>query len=100
LRASYPARAQKRTLRCGRKTFTEWVPQVPPRCRLTERLRQLAAEEIMERGMTPAEAARGNGMSWPAAHEAFAVRADPLLEPTPAPVGHLGIDERRRGRPG
>jgi transposase len=45
--------------RCGRKTFTEWVPQVPPRCRLTGRLRELAAAEIAERGMTPAEAARG-----------------------------------------
>lgn len=24
---------------CPRKTFTEWVPQVPPRCRITARLR-------------------------------------------------------------
>ena len=84
---------------CGRKTFTEWVPQVPPRCRLTERLRERAAEEIAGRGVTPAEAARGNGMSWPVAHEAFAAAADPLLEQPPAPVAHLGIDEHRRGRP-
>ena len=85
---------------CGRKTFTEWVPQVPPRCRLTERLRERAAAEIAGRGVTPAEAARGNGMSWPVAHEAFAAAADPLLEQPPAPVAHLGIDEHRRGRPG
>jgi hypothetical protein len=84
---------------CGRKTFTKWVPQVPPRCRLTERLRERAAEEIAGRGITPAEAARGNGMSWPVAHEAFAAAADPLLELAPAPVAHLGIDEHRRGRP-
>ena len=84
---------------CGRKTFTEWVPQVPPRCRLTERLRERAAAEIAGRGVTPAEAARGNGMSWPVAHEAFAAAADPLLEQPPAPVAHLGIDEHRRGRP-
>ena len=48
----------------------------------------------------PAEAARGNGMSWPAAHQAFAAAADPLLEQPPALVAHLGIDEHRRGRPG
>ncbi len=84
---------------CERKTFTEWVPQVPPRCRLTGRLREQAAAEIAERGITPAEAARGNGMSWPVAHGAFAARADPLLEQAPAPVAHLGIDEHRRGRP-
>jgi transposase len=87
------------TAECGRKTFTEWVPQVPPRCRLTGRLRELAVEEIVERGITPAEAARGNGMSWPVAHDAFAARAGPLLEQPPAAVEHLGIDEHRRGRP-
>ena len=84
---------------CGRKTFTEWVPQVPPRCRLTGRLREQAAAEIAERGITPAGAARGNGMSWPVAHQAFAAAADPLLEQPPALVAHLGIDEHRRGRP-
>ena len=28
---------------CERKTFTEWLPQVPPRCRITARLREQAA---------------------------------------------------------
>ena len=37
-------------------------------------------------------------MSWPAAHGAFAA-ADPVLDQGPAPVVHLGIGERRRGRP-
>jgi len=84
---------------CARKTFTESVPQAPPRCRLTERLREQAAAEIAERGITPAEAARHAGISWPAAHDAFAARADPVLEQALAPVAHLGIDEHRRGRP-
>ena len=84
---------------CERKTFTEWVPQVPPRCRLTGRLREQAAAEVAERGITPAEAARHAGMSWPVAHDAFAAAADPVLEQAPAPVAHLGIDEHRRGRP-
>ena len=84
---------------CERKTFTESLPQVRLRCRLTERLRELAAHEVAERGITPAEAARGCGVSWPVTHGAFATAADPVLEQPPAPVAHLGIDEHRRGRP-
>jgi transposase len=84
---------------CPRKTFAEWVPQLPPRCRITARLREQAGSEIAERGITPAEAARHAGISWPAAHQAFAVAADPLLDERPAPVAHLGIDEHRRGKP-
>ena len=84
---------------CERKTFTEWLPQVPPRCRLTGRLRDQAGAEVAERGITPAEAARHAGVSWPVAHQAFAAAADPVLEQPPAPVAHLGIDEHRRGRP-
>jgi transposase len=83
---------------CPRKTFTEWVPALPPRCRITARLRQQAADEIAGRGITPAEAARHAGISWPSAHDAFTARADALLAGDPAPVAHLGIDEHRRGR--
>ena len=84
---------------CARKTFTEWVPQVPPRCRLTRRLREQAGAEVAERGITPAGAARHAEVSWPVAHAAFAAAADPVLEQAPAPVAHLGIDEHRHGRP-
>ena len=77
---------------CPRKTFTEWVPAVPPRCRITARLREQAAHEVADRGITPAEAARHAGISWPVAHEAFAARPDALLEDSPVPVAHLGID--------
>jgi transposase len=84
---------------CPRKTFTEWVPQVRPRCRITARLREQAAHEVAGRGITPAEAARHTGISWPVVHEAFAAAADPVLQQAPAPVAHLGIDEHRRGRP-
>jgi transposase len=44
---------------CGRKTFTESLPEVPAGCRLTGRLRQLLGAEVAERGCTPAEAGRG-----------------------------------------
>ena len=54
---------------------------------------------MAERGITPAEAARGCGVSWPVAHDAFAAAAGPVLDKPPAPVAHLGIDEHRRGRP-
>jgi transposase len=84
---------------CPRKTFTEAVPQVPPRCRLTGRLRELAGADVAGRGCTVAEAARWHGISWPVAHQAFAGQADPVLAQLPGPVAHLGIDEHRRGRP-
>jgi transposase len=43
---------------CGRATFTESLPAVPPRCRLTTRLRDLLGAEVAERGCTVAEAGR------------------------------------------
>ena len=36
--------------------------------------------EVTERGITPAEAARHAGVSWPVAHDAYAAAAGPLLE--------------------
>lgn len=84
--------------RCRRGTFTESVPQVPPGCRVTGRLREQAGAEVAGRGVTPAEAARHAGISWPVAHAAFAAFADPALDEPHAPVAHLGIDEHRRGR--
>ncbi len=46
------------TRECARKTFTESLPAIPPRCRLTSRLRDLLATEVAERGRTVAEAGR------------------------------------------
>ena len=84
---------------CAAGSFTESLPAVPARCRLTERLRGLAAAEVAERGCTVAEAARWQRVSWPVAHQAFTRQADPVLERPPSLVAHLGIDEHRRGRP-
>ena len=84
---------------CATGTFTESVPQVPPRCTITRRLLERAGSEVADRGITPAEAARDAGVSWPSAHGAFAAEADETLREEPAPVAHLGIDEHRRGRP-
>jgi hypothetical protein len=84
---------------CPQGTFTEWAPQVPPRCAITRRLLEHAGSEVTERGITPAESARHNGISWPSAHGAFAGQADEILGGELAQVPHLGIDEHRRGRP-
>lgn len=83
---------------CARGTFTPWVPQVPPRCRITRRLLEHCGDEVAERGITPAESARHNGVSWPSAHGAFTRKADAILDDEPEPVAHLGMDEHRRGR--
>jgi transposase len=84
---------------CPRRTFTERIPAVPAGHRVTGRLREHCGAEVADRGITPAEAARHAGVSWPVAHDAFAARADAVLDAPPAPVAHLGIDEHRRGRP-
>jgi transposase len=84
---------------CPAGTFTERLMQVPPRCKITRRLLGHAAREVAERGITPSEAARHNGISWPSVHDAFAEKADEILGGEPAQVAHLGIDEHRRGRP-
>ena len=84
---------------CPTGTFTEWVPQLPPRCSITRRLLAHAGAEVTERGITPAEAARHNRISWPSAHGAFTEKADKILGDEIAPVACLGIDEHRRGRP-
>jgi transposase len=84
---------------CGAGTFTESLPAVPSRCRVTARLRGHAAGLVADGGRTVAQAARECGLSWPVAHQAFADRADPVLAQPPALVAHLGIDEHRRGRP-
>jgi transposase len=92
-------RLECETENCSRGTFTERVPQVPPRCRITRRLLEHTAHEVAERGITPSESARHNGISWPSVHGAFAAEAEEVLGDEPDPVAHLGIDEHRRGRP-
>ena len=94
---------EKRRLACGngdcpQGTFTEWAPQIPPRCRITRRLLDHCGEAVAERGLTPAGSARHNGVSWPSAHGAFTEKAGAILGDDPGPVVHLGIDEHRRGR--
>jgi transposase len=84
---------------CGRATFTESLPQIPSRARLTARLRDRAAHLVGDLGVPVGTAAEESGVSWSTVHQAFAEQADTVLARPLAPVRVLGIDETRRGRP-
>jgi transposase len=84
---------------CPKQTFTETVPQVPARARLTTRLRQAAGSAVATASRVVSEVAASVGVSWPVVHAAFTARAAATLPAGPAPVEVLGIDETRRGRP-
>ncbi|HSR86568.1 MAG TPA: transposase [Streptosporangiaceae bacterium] len=82
---------------CPRKAFTESVPDIPPRARLTGRLCRQAAAQVAS-GRSVSAVAAEYRMSCPVAHRHYAARADGLLT-EPAPTAVLGIDETRRGTP-
>jgi transposase len=84
---------------CARATFTEVAGQVPARARLTERLREHAAELVGQLGAPVSTAAGACGLSWPTTHQGFLGQADPVLAAPLRPVRVLGIDETRRGKP-
>ncbi|MCH5645729.1 transposase family protein, partial [Gordonia sp. ABSL49_1] len=70
---------------CGRRSFTESVPEVPPRRRTTTRLRTQIGRSIGEAARSVVEVAAGAGVSWPTAHTAFVEHAKRVLK-DPAPV--------------
>ncbi|TMR89304.1 ISL3 family transposase [Nonomuraea basaltis] len=84
---------------CPRQTFTEQVPQIPARSRLTVRLRQASGAAVGDGGRTVIQSARDHGLSWPIVSAAFTQHAHRVLPDQPEPVTVLGIDEVRRGRP-
>jgi transposase len=82
---------------CPRTAFTESIPEIPARARLTGRLCRQAARQVAA-GRSVSAVAAELGVSWPVAHRHYAGYADALLtEPDPPVV--LGIDETRRGTP-
>ncbi|MFE2321565.1 transposase [Streptomyces sp. NPDC059441] len=86
-------------LACRRRSFTESVPPVPPRKRLTTRLRAAAGAAVADQGRTVVQAARDYALSWPVVAAAFTSHVRAVLPAQPEPVQALGIDEIRRGRP-
>lgn len=82
---------------CLRATFTEAVPQVPPRRRTTARLRAAVAQAVAV-NRSVAEVAAAHRIGWSTVQACVDEHADVVLtEPEPTPV--LGIDETRRGKP-
>ena len=84
---------------CARSSFTESIPQVPSRARITQRLRDAAGAAVAVGGRTVSAVGRDMGLSWPVVSAAFTECATAMLPAEPAPVRVLGIDETRRGRP-
>ena len=83
---------------CARATFTESLPQVPARARVTTRCRRIVAARVGDLALSVAEVGAEYGLSWPTVHKAVVDYAEEVLV-EPAPVVVLGIDETRRGRP-
>ena len=84
---------------CPRGSFTESIPAVPARARVTTRLRSECGAGVAERFSCVQAGAEHYRVSWPVAHRAYIAHVDPpLAQPLP-PVAVLGIDETRRGKP-
>jgi transposase len=84
---------------CPRASFTESLPAVRRRSRLTTRLRTELGYAVAEQGRVVSESAAHYGVDWAIVHNAFVAHVKaPLAAPLP-PVKVLGIDETRRGRP-
>jgi transposase len=88
---------------CEQGTFTEALPAVPSRARLTARLRARLGEAVGDDLMPAAAAARRYGVSDRTAARAFTAYAEAQLADLrehQEPVEAAGIDEFRRGVPG
>ncbi|MFF4575052.1 transposase [Streptomyces sp. NPDC001410] len=83
---------------CPRRSFTEQIPQIPARARLTTRLREAAGRRVRDTGSTVIQAARDLRLSWPTVMDAFRTTAREVVTAPLPPVEVLGIDETRRGR--
>jgi transposase len=82
---------------CPRRAFTESIAELPPRARVTGRLRRHAGKAVGA-GRAVSAVSADLPISWPTVHAAFVAHAEnELAEPEPPRV--LGIDETRRGRP-
>ena len=84
---------------CARRSFTESLPAVPCRARLTTRLRTELGSAVAEQRRDVDEVAEHYGVGWATVHDAYVDHVtDALAAPLPA-VTVLGIDETRRGKP-
>ncbi len=85
---------------CEQGTFTEWLPAVKHRARLTSRLRTRLGEAVGDDLMPASAAARCYDVSDRTAARAFTAYADEQLadlDEQQEPVEAAGVDEFRRG---
>ena len=83
---------------CKRTVFTEAVPGVPARARVTPRAKAMMATEVLDKDRSVAAVASDYRCGWHTVHDRVITVADAALEAEPAPVVVLGIDETRRGK--
>ena len=83
---------------CDRKVFTEAVPGVPARARVTPRAKASMATEVLDKDRSVAAIAGDYRCGWHTVRDHVIAVADAALEAEPAPVVVLGIDETRRGK--
>ena len=83
---------------CDRKVFTESVPGVPARARVTPRAKASMAAEVLDKDRSVAAVAGDYQCGWHTVHDHVITVADRALDTEPAPVVVLGIDETRRGK--
>lgn len=79
---------------CPRRTFTETSTEVPPRHRLTGRLRRRLETAASRSARAISDVAGEYDVSWWSVHHALVVAAAGLLPDSP-PVRLLGLDETR-----
>jgi transposase len=80
---------------CSQRVFTERSEQVPPRHRLTARLRARLEQAASRSARAISDVAAEYGVSWWSVHRALIVAAvEPAQAPLP-PVRTLGLDETR-----
>lgn len=83
---------------CGRKSFTESVPSIVARARMSMRAKTEMAAAVLDGDRSVQAVATAYGCSWNTCHAAVVVAADAVLGAEPQPVVVLGIDETRRGK--
>jgi len=79
---------------CPRRSFLEHTAAIPPRSRLTVRLREHLARAIAGSNRAVSKVAAEHEVDWHTAHRALVAAAARWL-PAPMPTGVLGIDETR-----
>jgi len=80
---------------CPQRVFTERSEQIPPRRRLTGRLRTRLEEAASRSARAISDVARDYGVSWWSVHRALVDKAVALTDSPLEPVRMLGLDETR-----